>query len=169
MADLFSAPIFSSDRTHRYTLPRVVAPGISTVAFVMLNPSKADEAQDDPTIRRCIGFARAWGYSRLLVGNLFAFRATDPREMKRAADPIGAENDEHLVRIASAADLVVCAWGQHGKFGGRADAVTWMLRRHRALHALELAGDGTPKHPLYLRGDLLPLPWKARRGEVVNG
>lgn len=165
MTDLFDrVATFSEDRAHRYTLVRRVQPyGFRTVAFVMLNPSTADETNDDPTIRRCIAYARAWNFERLVVGNLFAFRATDPRDMKAAADPVGTLNDAYLVEIAKRAELVVCAWGQHGKHRVRADHVAWMMRRFNDLHALELSNDGTPKHPLYLRGDLSASPWRARR------
>lgn len=170
MGDLFDSPVFSADRVHRYTLPRVVnldtereGESERCVAFIMLNPSTADETKDDPTIRRCMGFARTWGYDYLLVGNLFAFRATDPRDMKLASDPVGPENDRWLLEIANAADLVVCAWGQHGHYQERAASVTWALRKHVALHAIELAKDGTPKHPLYLKAAREPFLWKAKR------
>lgn len=164
MSEILDAPVFSADRAHRYTLPRTIGSGDRTVAFIMLNPSTADETQDDPTIRRCIGFARAWDFDRLIVGNLFAFRATDPREMKSAADPIGPDNDRWLLEIVKAADLVVCAWGQHGHYLERAAMVSWMLRKRTPLHAIELAKDTTPKHPLYLRGDLRPMLWRRMRG-----
>ena len=79
--------------------------------FVGLNPSTADETNDDPTIRRCIAFAREWGYARLHMANLFAFRATEPRDMMNASDPIGPENDKHLLTLANDSILTVAAWG----------------------------------------------------------
>lgn len=87
--------------------------------FVGLNPSTADELLDDPTIRRCVAFARSWGYGALCMTNLFAFRATDPDVMKSADDPVGPENDQHLQDLANGASVVIAAWGVHGTFGGR--------------------------------------------------
>ncbi len=94
-----NAATLSADRIYRYTLTREVDMfGNGEAAmFLMLNPSTADETEDDPTIRRCIGFARRWGYSTLHVANLFAFRATSPADLKMASDPIGPDNDRHLV------------------------------------------------------------------------
>lgn len=124
--------------------------------FVGLNPSTADETNDDPTIRRCIGFAKAWGFSGLVMTNLFAFRATDPKDMKRAADPVGTENDETLVKLAACCGLVVAAWGAHGSYRGRDREVRALLPN---LHYLKLTKDGHPSHPLYLPGDLTPQLW----------
>jgi hypothetical protein len=155
--------VFSPCRTYRYRLEHVFDPSKPLVAFVMLNPSTADEQQLDPTLRRCRGFANAWGYGGFIVSNLFAFRATDPRVMKAAADPVGPENDHHLERIAIESAAVICAWGQHGKHQGRAERVSWALRRHQQLHAIELSKDGAPKHPLYLPGHLTPIRFASER------
>lgn len=120
------------------------------VLFVMLNPSTADATNDDPTIRKCIGYAKRWGFGALCVANLFAFRATDPKDMKRAADPVGRDNDATLKRLANDAGLIVAAWGAHGSHLGRDKAVLKMLPTIKALHVTK---DGSPGHPLYLRGD----------------
>ena len=137
------------DGAYRYSLWRrwstAAAPG--SVLFVMLNPSTADAYADDPTIRRCMGFARSWGYGGIMVGNLFAFRAADPR------------NDVVLGNLARAADLIVCAWGAHRMVTRRAPAVIELLRRIGHPHYLELTATGEPRHPLYLRADLSPVPW----------
>jgi hypothetical protein len=126
--------------------------------FVGLNPSTADAHVDDPTIRRCIGFAEAWGYGRLLVGNLFAFRATRPSALLKARDPIGPENDRYLASMADEADIIVAAWGAHGSFIGRDATVRAMLPK---LHVLRLTKRGQPGHPLYLPSALRPTRWRA--------
>ena len=151
-----TAAILSPCRTYRYSLTREWGSGIA-VLFVGLNPSTADETSDDPTIRRCIGFAREWGYARLHMANLFAFRSTDPSGMKNASDPIGPENDMHLLALANDSALTVAAWGTHGTFGGRHSTVRKMLPR---LHYLRLTKDGHPGHPLYLPKSLRPIEWK---------
>ena len=157
-----SGASFSPCRTYRYALWRNwggLLPGANGYAmFVGLNPSTADETEDDPTIRRCIGFAKAWGYAGLCMTNLFAFRATDPRVMKAATDPVGEDNDWTLQITAETAGVVVAAWGAHGTHMGRADAVRRMLP---SLHYLRLTKDGHPGHPLYLPASLRPVPWQA--------
>lgn len=138
---------------YRYVLERHWRPELGSVNFIMLNPSTADANQDDPTIRRCIGFARAWGYGGLIVTNLFALRATDPKEMKAHAEPVGPRNDFWLKTIAHNATLMVAAWGAHGAHLGRADEVrSWL----DSLQCLGTTKGGFPRHPLYLKGDTQP-------------
>ena len=148
---------------YRYTLERVVGPGSKAVLFVMLNPSTATHEVLDPTVRRCVGYARAWGYGRLLVGNLFALRSTDPRVLYAHADPVGPENFTQLVQMAQAADLIVCAWGAHGRYQDQDVFVAAGLRRIQPLTALRLTKDGMPAHPLYLPASLQPAPFEPRR------
>jgi hypothetical protein len=124
--------------------------------FIGLNPSTADETQDDPTIRRCIGFARAWGFDGLCMANLFAYRATEPADMKNAVDPIGCENDSALSSWAHDAGVVVAAWGAHGTYKGRDQSVRLLVP---GLHYLRLTKDGHPGHPLYLPASLRPVAW----------
>lgn len=161
---------WSADRQHRFTLWRhwgqTAQPRYLMV--IGLNPSTADEEQDDPTIRRCVDFARRWGYTALCMTNLFAFRATDPEVMKRALDPIGfPANDEWLAQCALRASMVLAAWGVHGSFQGRDRYVIGEFERWRIpLHALGLTAAGHPRHPLYVRGDTLPIPFP---GEVAHG
>lgn len=151
-----SAATFSRCRTWRYSLSRHWDPELKAVAFVGLNPSTADETADDPTIRRCTRFARDWGYGGLVMLNLFAYRATDPRDMKAAADPVGPENDTYLQRCAERAGIVVAAWGAHGDYQGRAqDVVDRGLLG--SFTVLGLTKDGHPRHPLYMRADCRPL------------
>jgi hypothetical protein len=117
----------------------------------MLNPSAADAEHDDPTIRRCIGFARRWGYGALDVVNLFAFRTHSPALLKRAADPVGPENDRHLAETVARASRVVAAWGCHGGFDGRNTKVLPLLGNSSVCFGLTRGGH--PRHPLYVRGD----------------
>ena len=123
--------------------------------FVGLNPSTADETQDDPTIRRCIAFAKAWGYGGVCMTNLFAYRATLPEVMKATSDPVGPDNDEYLRALAADAGVVVAAWGANGTHKGRDAEVRKLLPE---LHCLALTKDGHPGHPLYLRKTLTPFP-----------
>ncbi|MCL2449251.1 MAG: DUF1643 domain-containing protein [Polyangiaceae bacterium] len=147
---------------YRYHLWRVLAHGAhgckSRVLFVMLNPSTADADRDDPTLRRCIGFAKAWGFGRLDVCNLFALRTPDPRDLRRHPNPIGPANDRHLRAAAERADLVVAAWGTAGGWLGRAGAVRSILEP-KAPVVLRLTRDGHPAHPLYLPQKVEPFCW----------
>jgi hypothetical protein len=147
--------ILSSCRAYRYVLSREWGAG-PLVLFVGLNPSTADETEDDPTVRRCVGFANAWGYNRLFLANLFGFRSTKPRELLRATDPVGPENDRYLRNLSRRADLTVAAWGVQGRWHGRNDEVCGMLAN---LHYLRLTKGGHPSHPLYLPGSLRPKKW----------
>ncbi len=126
----------------------------------MLNPSTADEVQLDPSCTRARSYAERWGFGMLLITNLFAWRATDPEEMKRSRDPVGRGNDAAILRAARGAGVVVCAWGNHGAHLGRAGRVVDRLRGAGVrLHYLKINGTGQPAHPLYLRGDLGPVRW----------
>jgi hypothetical protein len=163
-AALFDAPdeamervaVFSPCRRYRYQLGRTWEPDAPPVLFVGLNPSTADETADDQTIHRCIRFARDWGYGGILMANLFAFRATDPRDMKAAADPVGEDNDRWLARLAGEAGVVVACWGAHGEHKGRAQAVvdSGVLG---SFTVLGLTKDGHPRHPSRLSAACRPL------------
>lgn len=148
--------ILSPCRTYRYTLWRdcggMVGDGYAM--FIGLNPSTADEVADDPTIRRCVAFAKSWGYGALCMTNLFAFRATAPGDMKSTADPVGPDNDQHLLRVARDAGVIVAAWGVNGTHQGRDAAVRALVPN---LHCLKLTSAGHPGHPLYLRSTLMPI------------
>lgn len=147
--------VLSPCRTYRYALWRRWGPG-NYAMFIGLNPSTADETRDDPTIRRCVSFARSWGFDALCMTNLFAYRATKPRDMLEAADPVGPENDFALAAMSITAGVVVAAWGAHGVFAGRAAVVR---RQVANLHYLRLTKDGHPGHPLYLPANLKPQAW----------
>ena len=146
---------FSADRRYRYRLWRRWDGARPVVAFVMLNPSTADARRDDPTIRRCIGFAKSWGFGGVEVVNLFAYRTTDPGELRRVADPVGADNDRHIQSAIARADLVVLAWG--------ARARSRRLLSLPQARCLGLTRAGQPRHPLYLRSDVRPQPFRLLR------
>jgi hypothetical protein len=150
-----SSAVFSPCRRYRYALWRRWGEG-PYVMFVGLNPSTADETEDDPTIRRCIRFARDWGYSALVMTNLFAWRSTDPRGLLATDAPVGPENDATLRRLAADAGGVVAAWGVHGVIDDRAKRVvsTGMLG---SFTVLGLTKDGHPRHPLYMPARCRPL------------
>lgn len=123
-----------------------------------LNPSTADETQDDPTIRRCIGFAKRWGFGALCMTNLFAFRATDPRDMMKMENLADIDNQHHLLSCASGAGIVLAAWGKHGKFAQRDITVMqWINGIGVELHCLVKNADGSPKHPLYVPANTKPI------------
>jgi hypothetical protein len=151
---------FSRCRRWRYLLWRKWADG-PVANFLMLNPSTADEVKLDPSCTRARLYAERWGFGALIVTNLFGWRATDPDEMKVARDPVGSLNDAAILKAAREADLVVCAWGNHGAHLGRSKKVLELLSRNKAeLHALRLNACGEPAHPLYLPGALKAAPWR---------
>lgn len=127
------------------------------ILFVALNPSTADEDIDDPTIRRCRGFAKAWGASGFIVANLFAYRATFPRDLIEYNDPVGKDNDNWLHECSRTARLTVVCWGNHGSHMNRAQAVIQLLRHP---YALKINKSGEPCHPLYLPANLMPFPFR---------
>lgn len=147
---------FSRCGTYRYELTRTWDEELPTVTWIMLNPSTADAETDDPTIRRCIGFAKAWSRGGIIVRNLYALRATDPRDLLKHPDPIGPHNDEYLWGSLDE-EMTVCAWGAHGR---RGDEVLQALGDAGCLpHYLALTDAGEPRHPLYLPGRLKPQPF----------
>ena len=150
--------VFSPDRKYRYTLWRHWIGGTGYAMFIGLNPSTADEVADDPTIRRCIGFAKSWGYAGLCMTNLFAYRATNPADMIDFELPIGADNDKHIMDVAKDAGVIVAAWGALGNWRGRGRHMRALLPN---LHYLKLTKDGHPAHPLYLPKTLIPIAWEA--------
>ncbi len=165
--------VFSEDRVYRYTLWREWGVGTLSifahqekpsayVQFIGLNPSTADETQDDPTVRRCIGFAKRWGFGAMCMTNAFAFRATDPKVMLAHPQPndiagkttLHCPNDFWLKEISIGAGLVIAAWGKHGKHLNRDREIIALIPE---LHCLGTNGDGTPKHPLYLVRNTIPI------------
>lgn len=156
----FVGTVISPCGLFRYTLERRIDMLSSLVLLVvMLNPSIADAAVDDATIRRLMGFCRAWGYGTLLVGNLFAYRSTDPDRLDASNDVVGPDNDDWLHRLASRADLIVCAWGAHSASSRREAAVCALLAKYGPMHHLGLTKCGAPRHPVRLPNTVRPQPW----------
>jgi hypothetical protein len=155
--------IISACGQYRYMLSRAgdIAAPRGPALFIMLNPSTADAEMDDPTIRRCRAFARAWGCAGIQVVNLYALRSTDPAALWEHPDPVGPENDNWLTRIALAATEVVCAWGANAQ-PSRVREVAAMLAEHGVrLKCLGTTKSGAPRHPLYVRGDQPLIDWSA--------
>ncbi len=155
--------LFSYNREYRYTLSRQLAPlhGRGTCAWILLNPSTADETKLDPTLRRCADFTARWGYQYMLIGNIFAYRATDPADMKARATPVGYLNDDFLLAITNEADMVICGWGTnvHKDFPDRGQQVRDLIAPFDP-HYLKLTQGGHPSHPLYLPKHLTPQAWR---------
>ncbi len=163
---------FSRDRVYRYRLWRRWTDG-PCLMVIGLNPSTADETNDDPTVRRCIGYARRWGFAGLRMLNLFALRSTDPRGLYRADDPLGPRNVASIRRESQAtiaADgAVLVAWGNHGQLGNHARRIRDMLARSGVAAAcLGLTKIGEPKHPLYLPADATPVPLLGDGGRLCR-
>lgn len=130
--------------------------------FVMLNPSKATEVQNDPTVERCERRARALGFGAFQVTNIFAWCDTDPFAMRKAVDPVGPANDATLLEGARWADQIIAAWGTHGAHMGRGAQAEVLLRdTGKPLYALGLSKHGHPKHPLYISYTQQPIRWDA--------
>lgn len=161
---------FSPDRRHRYRLWRTWAYGRGTCVFCMLNPSTADEETLDPTVAKCVKYADALGYGRLEVVNLFAFRSTNPDDLRPVflSDRIGETNDAAILATCRPAACVVAAWGVHKAIGDRGINVLRMLQdASLRVHALHLAKGNVPGHPLYLKDSLRPRRIELR-GTIVT-
>ena len=165
-SDLRSSAVISACGLYRYSLTREIDQSFDNpayhgggVLFVMLNPSTADATENDPTIRRCIGFSHAWGRDFLHVVNLYAYRATLPNTLWLVDDPIGPENDKHIEQLAEDCNLTVCAWGSPGPDAQRAKHVRGLLENRGPVYYLRLNKDGSPGHPLYLPKALKPTRW----------
>jgi hypothetical protein len=157
--------VIDSTGLYRYSLWREWDANTPRIAFIMLNPSRADAAIDDPTIRRCIGFAKDWGYGSLEVVNLFAYRAQHPKILQQIPDPIGPENDRYLQEAVERCDRgsdlakparVIVAWGNWGRLKGRNEEVLRAMRS-RTIYCLGITSKGQPRHPLYVRSNTNPV------------
>lgn len=148
---------YSFCRNYRYTLDRVWSNSSSSriLLFIGLNPSTATHLALDPTVTRVVRRAKRMGYDALRVCNLFAFRATDPKDMRQASNPIGDYNDKFIKLSASIADTILVGWGNHGLFRSRDIEVSQLLVPfQQKVVALDVSKDGNPKHPLYLADNL---------------
>ncbi|MEQ9223879.1 MAG: DUF1643 domain-containing protein [Salinisphaeraceae bacterium] len=151
---------YSSCEFYRYRLWRELPGHGGTILWLLLNPSTAGPLADDNTIARCRSWSAAWGYGFMFVGNIFAYRATDPRNMMAAEDPVGPDNNWHLAEMIEQSDFLICGWGVHGAHKDRSRQVCRILDALGASpHALSLTKDGEPGHPLYLRTDSTPRPY----------
>lgn len=148
--------ILSADRKYRYVLTRIWDETKPTVVFIGLNPSTADEETDDQTIRKCIAYAKRWGYGKLIMVNLFAFRSTDPSLLKKVEDPVGPDNDSYIQKYVSESDLVIACWGNQINLLNRDKNLMDMVPN---LFCLQRNKNGTPHHPLYLSKDITPVPY----------
>lgn len=153
----------SADGRYRYTLERSWAQYPRYVLWLMLNPSTADGDADDATIRRCQGYARAWGYTGILVGNLYALRSTSPALLTQVAmqggDPVGPDNLKRVRALLGRASMIVCAWGREGPVQSARFNVLQLLRPPRVAHVLRFNSDLNPSHPLRLSKSLEPKVW----------
>ncbi len=144
----------SNCRHYRYALWRTWDESKPYAMIIGLNPSTADEIKNDPTITRCINFAKSWGYGGVCMANLFAYRTSNPSDMKSQKYPIGTDNDIWLTKLAQDAGIVVAAWGNDGNHLNRSSAVIEIIPN---LHYLKMNLSGEPAHPLYLRAELTPI------------
>ena len=166
-----SDAVISPCGRYRYLLTRRWDddPKAKRCLFIMLNPSTADATEDDPTIKRCIGFAKREGAGELRVANLYAYRATEPADLflaaKRGEDVIGIDNGSRLSSEVFLADLIICGWGNHGKRGEAWRRAVYQLDQHRKPgFALAETKSGQPWHPLYVKSGAPLIPWHVPRG-----
>ncbi|HYW21278.1 MAG TPA: DUF1643 domain-containing protein [Nodularia sp. (in: cyanobacteria)] len=137
--------------SYRYLLGREWNVNDPQITFVMLNPSTADANQDDRTLCKCINFAQSWGYGSLEVVNLFAYRATKPRDMRQVPDPVGSKNNYYLQLATKRAALIIVAWGANGSFQNRNQEVLNLISGQQPLYCLGITKHGHPCHPLYIK------------------
>ena len=141
---------------YRYLLWREWNTSSKTVSFIMLNPNSADAQINDPTITCCINFAKSWGYGRLEVVNLFAYRTSQPSLLKQAAEPIGKDNDRYIMKSVLKSDRVILAWGNHGTWQKQDLYTLQLLKNYNHLYSLGMTKKGCPRHPLYLSRTIKP-------------
>lgn len=153
-----SGATFGPRRRYRYRLWRSWNFDAPRVLFVLLNPSTADERLDDPTIRRCIGFARTWGFGGVEIVNIFAYRSTDPAALREICDPIGPRNDYHIKAARRRSARCIAAWGNHGMYLDRGARILRTLIRLGEVECLCETKTGQPGHPLYISSSTMPRP-----------
>jgi len=148
-----SGAIISEDEKYRYSLWRIWDKELDSCMWIMLNPSTADATKNDPTINKCIAYAKWWGYGSIFVCNLYAYRARDPKILEYVPDPVGPLCDQWLITISKIAVLRMAAWGNNMLSHRRVNKVKSLMG---PLSCLDISKSGNPKHPLYLRKTLLP-------------
>lgn len=161
-ADSTITAYFSKCGKYRYELAEIWDQNKPLVLWILMNPSVACEDYSDPTLRKTGKFSRTWGYGGQLIGNLYAYRATDKNRLLQVDDPVGPDNDTSILRMAGQVKTIVLAYGQPPKkFNKRGEEIVKLLKNHPGLCYLKLAKDGkTPCHPLYLPGNLMPKPYR---------
>jgi hypothetical protein len=158
-----TAKFGGKNQEYRYSLTRTWEESKPYALFVLMNPSTADPNSDDPTVAKCCRFAKAWGYGGIVVANTFAYRCTDQKRLLEIEDPIGPDNDKHIIEMAKKAAIVVFAYGEPHKSlrsRGRALAKLLIEKAHVTPYVLSLGKKSTPKHPLYLKETLKPVVWQ---------
>lgn len=168
MSDTRADAKLSADGRYRHWLSRVWGMPAPLV-FIMLNPSTADAEVDDPTIRRCIGFAKAWGMGGIRVVNLYPFRATKPEDLWKAPLPRGQGNLSYIEQAIDPHGLAIAAWGAHGKEAQVREVRTMFYDEGIPLYALKLTVSGQPSHPLYIAGDTIPIVYEPSRNSLNKG
>ena len=150
MSIIKKSAVFSPCRKYRYSLTRSWNSAEGYVLFIGLNPSIADEIIDDPTLIRCINFAKDWGYGGLIMVNLFAYMSTHPKDLKKAKLPIGKNNNKHILKNHQKSQLTIAAWGNDGHFLKRDKEVLEIINNPMCLN---INKSGQPAHPLYQKKD----------------
>jgi len=151
MSIIYKNASFSSSRKYRYSLSRIWDKHKKHVLFIGLNPSTADEEVDDPTVLRCLNYAKNWGYGGFRMVNLFAYRTTFPSNLKQVKYPVGKDNDKYIIKLSKKADITIAAWGNNGNLYSRDKQVLSLVSN---LMCLKVNKSGQPAHPLYLKKDL---------------
>ncbi len=156
-----SRAVYSDCEQYRYLLTRCWdGKGENRAVFIGLNPSTATELQNDPTVARCINYAKAWGHDAMTMLNAYAFRSTDPKGLKTIDDPVGPDNDRYISRQTLAASRIILCWGTHAVYLDRGENLFTKLQAwERDLFCLRVTKHGHPSHPLYLKKDLQPIPF----------
>jgi hypothetical protein len=157
---MYKHAILSKDNKYRYQLSRIWDEEKPKVLFIMLNPSIADTDIDDPTIRKVITFAKSWDYGGIFVGNLYAFRSTDPKVLRYINNPIGEDNIQHIQHLIGLTERVIYAWGNHQK------EPSWLCDLVDIPYCIDVSKNGIPKHPLYLKSELQPKLFINRKSKI---
>lgn len=164
---VYSEAIYSNDLMHRYSLKRIWDKDKDVITWIMLNPSTATELVNDPTIERCIIRAKSYGFGSCQILNLFAFRATNPHELKVQVEPIGESNNDFILSECSNAGKIICAWGNHGTLANRSEEVLNLIKDFD-LYYLRLTSIGQPSHPLYISYEIKPKPCYVLNGKLEH-
>jgi hypothetical protein len=156
MENMEKDALISDCQKYRYWLSRCWDKNKKSCLFIMLNPSTADDKIDDPTIKKCVFYAKKFGYGSMFVVNLFAYRATDRSILKKAEEPVGKNNDKIILQFAEKADSIITGWGNDGKYLNRSENIVKLLEsRGHKLFCLKLNKSKEPCHPLYVKNSVL--------------